>query len=112
MKSKRKLKKQIGYMCGALVNECLIVSEICTEEKQDELARLVVDLAVLLEETRSHCSFNFDKSVRDFGSKYEYNKARREYFRKAYVALHNQFNARLNELVHVLNRIAGLAKAE
>lgn len=112
MKSKRKLKKQIRYICGDLVGECLLIGEICPEDKQDAIAQLIVDLAVLQEKTLSHCSFNFDKSVRDFASEHEYKKAKSEYIRKAYVALHEQFNTRLNELVHDMNRIAGLAKAE
>ena len=112
MKSKRKLKKQIRYICGDLVGECLLIGEICPDEKQDDLAQLIVNLAVLQEKTLSHCTFNFDKSVRDFGSEREYKKAKSEYVRKAYAALHEQFNARLSELVHDMNQIAGLAKAE
>ncbi|MDE7111200.1 MAG: hypothetical protein K2O38_04795 [Muribaculaceae bacterium] len=112
MKSKRSLKKQIRYICGDLVGECLLIGEICPEEKQDEVARLVVDLAVLQEQTLGHCSFSFDKSVRDFGSVSEYKQAKSQYVRKAYAALHDQFNARLSELVHRMNQIAGLAKGE
>lgn len=112
MKSKRDLKKQIRYICGDLVGECLLIGEICPDDKQDEVAQLVVDLAVLQEKTLSHCNFSFDKSVRDFASERDYKRAKSEYVRKAYATLHDQFNARLSELVHKMNQIAGLAKGE
>lgn len=110
MKSKRNLKKQIRYICGDLVGECLLIGEICPEEKQDEVAQLIVDLAVLQENTLSHCNFSFDKTRRDFDSDAAYKKAKSAYYRSAYAALHEKFNARLSELVHTMNLIAGLAK--
>ena len=112
MKSKRDLKKQIKYICGDLVGECLLIGEICPDDKQDELAQLIVDLAVLQEEALSRCTFSFDKAARDFASESEYKKAKSSYVRKAYNTLHDQFNGRLSELVHKMNQIAGLAKAE
>ena len=37
MKSKRDLKKQIKYICGDLVGECMLIGEIVTEDKQDDV---------------------------------------------------------------------------
>ncbi len=112
MKSKRDLKKQIRYICSDLVGECMLIDLICPEDKHDEVAQLIVNLAALQEETLEHCNFSFDKAARDFASTHEYKKAKSAYYRQAYNALHEQFNARLSELVHQMNQIAGLAKAE
>lgn len=110
MKSKRNLKKQIKYICGDLVGEALLAGEVCACDKQDEVAQLIVDLAVLQENALASCSFAFDKSRRDFSSEAEYNKAKHAYNRAAFSALHDKFNARVAELVHKLNQVCGLSK--
>lgn len=111
MQSKRDLKKQIRYICGDIVGECLLISEICPEDKVEEINQLIVDLAILQETTIAHINFSFDKSVKDFPSAHEYNKAKSAYYRKAFTTLHKQFNASLADCVHRMNEIAGLAKA-
>ena len=110
MKSKRDLKKQIKYICGDLIGECMLIGEIVTEDKQDDVAQLIIDIAVLQESTLRNVTFAFDKSVRDFASVHEYHKARSAYYRAAYGALHEKFNASLNEYVHRMNDLAGLSQ--
>lgn len=111
MQSKRDLKKQIRYICGDLVGECLLIGEVCPEEKLEDLNKLIVEIAVLQETTISHTNFSFDKSAKDFPSAHEYQKAKSAYYRQAYATLHKQFNATLSDCVHRMNQIAGLAKA-
>lgn len=110
MQSKRDLKKQIRYICGDLVGECLLIGEICPEEKLGELNQLIVDLAVIQESTISKTNFSYDKSSKDFPSAYAYKQARSAYYRDAYRTLHKQFNIALSDAVHRMNAIAGLAK--
>lgn len=112
MQSKRDLKKQIRYICGDLVGECLIIAEICPEEKLGEVNQLIVDLAVLQETTISHCNFSYDKTPKDFPTRRDYNKARTAYFHDAFRTLRKQFNLALADAVHRMNAVAGLAKAE
>lgn len=111
MQSKRDLKKQIRYICGDLVGECLLIGEVCPEDKLEDLNKLIVELAVLQETTISHTNFSFDKSAKDFSSAHEYQKAKSAYYRQAFTTLHKQFNASLADCVHRMNQIAGLAKA-
>lgn len=110
MQSKRTLKKQVRYICGDLVGECLLLGEVCPEEKLDEVNQLIVDLAVLQEGTIAKASIAFDKAVKEFPNRKEYNKARNAYYRAAFTALHKQFNETLNECVHRMNVVAGLSK--
>lgn len=110
MQSKRDLKKQIRFICGDLVGECLIIAEICPENKLGEVNQLIVDLAVLQESTISKTNFCFDKTPGSFPSLHEYKKAKSAYYRQAFTTLHKQFNIALNDIVHRMNVIAGLAK--
>lgn len=110
MQSKRDFKKQIRYICGDLVGECLLLGEVCPDEKLDEVSQLIVELAVLQESTISKASIAFDKAVKEFPSRKEYNKARNAYFRTAFTALNKQFNEALQDCVHRMNVVAGLAK--
>lgn len=110
MKSKRDLKKQIRYICGDMVGECMLIGEISAPEKQDEVAQLIVDIAVLQESTISKISFSFDKGHGDFADAKAYRHARGKYYRAAFSKLHDDFNTSLRELVHRMNELAGLAK--
>lgn len=110
MKSKKDLKKQIRYICGDLVGECLLIGEVVSADKQDEVNQLIVDLAILQESTISKVTFAFDKCERDFATRHDYLKTRSAYFRTAFGTLHDQFNAKLREIVHRMNSLAGLAK--
>ena len=110
MQTKRDLKKQIRYICGDLVGECLLIAEICPEEKLGEVNQLIVDLAVLQESTISKTNFSYDKTRKHFATAADYRKARSAYFHEAFRTLHKQFNAALSEAVHRLNALAGLAK--
>lgn len=112
MKSKRDLKKGIKYICSDLVGECMVLDLILPEDKHDELAQLVVDIALLQEQSLANCTFSFDKAARDFPSAHAYQQAKSQYVKAAFKVLHKQFNARLVELVHELNRIGGYTKAE
>lgn len=110
MQSKRDLKKQIRYICGDLVGECLIIAEICPEEKLGEVNQLIVDIAVLQESTIAKTNFSYDKSPKDFDSAHAYKQAKSAYYREAFRTLHKQFNIALADAVHRMNAIAGLAK--
>ncbi len=110
MQSKRDLKKQIRHICGDLAGECLLISEICPEEKLDEVNQLIIDIAALQETTISHANFSFDKSRKEFATLAEYKKAKSQYYHEAYTTLHKQFNTALADAVHRLNAVAGLAK--
>lgn len=112
MNSKRDLKRQIRYICGDLVGECMLLGEIVADDKQDEVAQLIIDLAVLQENTISHASFAFDKSRRDFQSAADYNKARAAYHRAAFATLHREFNTAIADCLHRMNQLAGLAKKD
>ncbi len=110
MQSKRDLKKQIRYICGDLVGECLLIVEICPENRRQELDQLIIDLAVLQERTIARVNFSFDRSANEYDSKQAYEKARGQYYRAAFSKLHEQFNRDLADCVHRMNDISGLAK--
>lgn len=112
MQSKRDLKKQIHYICGDLVGECLIIGEVCPEDKLDELNQLIVDIAILQESTVSRMNFSFDKTEKNFSTPREFKLARNAFYHRAFSSLHKEFNDALSKIVHRMNNIAGLAKAE
>lgn len=111
MASKRDLKKQIRYICGDLVGECLLIGEVCPEDKLEQVNKLIVEIAVLQETTLAHVNFSYDKTAKDFDSVHDYKKAKSAYYRNAFETLRKQFNANLSDCVHRMNEIAGLAKA-
>ena len=110
MQSKRDLKKQIRYIRSEVVAECLLLGEVCPDEQLDEVNQLIVDVAILQEGTIAKMSISFDKAVKEFPSRKEYNKARNAYYRKAFTTLSKQFTETLADCVHRMNKVAGLTK--
>lgn len=103
MASKRDLKKQIAYVCGDVATECLIAAEYVNGVNGETMRNIVCKLALLQENVLKNVTFAFDKVPGDFESRHDYNKARSAYFKKAYKALREKFNARLIEIVKEMN---------
>lgn len=112
MTSKKNLKKQVKYICGDIVGELILIGELCPADKVDEVSQLVVDTAVLQQQTLSRCTFSFDKSQREFASPALYRKAKSQYERAAFGKLRDDFNSRLRDIVKRLNEAAATISAE
>lgn len=103
MANKRNLKKQISYICGDIAAECLLAAECVKGIDTDKMRDIVCRLALLQENALKNTTFTFDKVPGDFSSRKEYNKAKKEYFKKAYTALREKFDQRIQEIVKDMN---------
>lgn len=103
MANKRDLKKHILYVCGDLAGECILSSEYVPGIDIEKMYQLVPEIATLQVETLKRVSFSFDKVVKDFSTKQEYNKAKKAYFAGAYQKLDNDFIAQVEAIVKKMN---------
>lgn len=103
MANKRRLKKQIRYICGDLAGECIFAREIIPGIDHDKANGIIIDIAALQSEALAKTTFAFDKSVRDFESRHAYRTARHSYFKNAYKTLLNEFNAGIDAVLKEMN---------
>lgn len=103
MASKRDLKKQIKYACGDIAAECIIARDIIDNDVE-KWNDLVLRIASLQYDSLKNCSFAFDKSRRELGSK-AFNTAHKQYCAKAFAKLREDFNNEVAEIVKEMNAL-------
>ena len=103
MATKRQIKKRIQYVCGQMAAEILLAQFIATDMKEDDVNRIVCNIAALQAESISHVSVSFDKVPGDFTQPGEYAKARRKYFRAAFARLKADFAAAATDILKQMN---------
>lgn len=103
MASKRNLKKAIRYACGDLAAECIIARDIINNN-HDEWNAIVLEIAKLQIDSLQNCSFAFDKTRKDLGSK-EFNREHRAYYALALGKLRDNFNKQVEAIVKKMNAL-------
>lgn len=103
MTSRRNLKKQIKMICGDMAAECIMASHLIPGADKKVLNDCVLRIAQLQTTGLQRANVSFDKTPGSFESVKEYNKARKEYFAKAYNALTDGFNKEVDAILHEMN---------
>ena len=96
MANKRDLKKQVKYICGDLATECMLAAEYVKGVVPAEMHKIVAEIASLQTSALASATFGFDKTEAEFESKAAYNK-------KAFAALREKFNNKVQEIVKQMN---------
>lgn len=104
MANKRQLKKHIAFVCGEIASECIVASHLIKGANSEALMKIVGKVAQLQSNAVKKINIAFDKTPRNFESAAEYNKARTQYFSKAYKALLDEFNAHVRDIVDEMNK--------
>lgn len=103
MANKRQLKKHVQAVCGDLACQLLIAQQLFGGFDEKQVNNIVAEIALLQESVMSNCTFAFDKTEREFESRHAYNVARRDYNRKAYKKLAQEFNDGVLDIVKKMN---------
>lgn len=103
MANKRRLKKEIAYICGDAASQCILAGELFEKADRDALSQSIIKLAMLQGKTMRLVNISFDKAPRDFETIADYHRGRHEYFRTAYTKLREKFNTELRGILHEMN---------
>lgn len=103
MANKRQLKKEIRYICGEVAAECALAKHLVEDVNKDVMNDSLRDVAALQEETLSRVNVNFDKVPKNFDSLKAYNIAKKNFMDKAFKALTDEFNKRVQEIIDKMN---------
>ena len=104
MASKRDLKKYIKYTCADIAGECVFAMNFFNGIECDKMEDIIVKAAYLQTETIDKVSVSYDKTLKSFnGNAYEYNKARKTYFKECYKSLRKELANSVNALVIEMN---------
>ena len=105
MASKRQTKKAILNACSDITSECIFAESAFGENNLDEWDSIIVDTALLQEQSVKKVNVRFDKKVKDFANRKEYNKARRAFTRQSIKDLSEAFR---NEVENITKRMNSL----
>ena len=105
MASKRQTKKAIQEACGDIAGECIFAESAFGGDKRDQWDSIIIDTALLQQETISRVNARFGKKVKDFANRKEYNKARRLFFKQCEKELSEYFRAEVNNIAKRMNEL-------
>lgn len=103
MANKRKLKKQIRYICGDIAGECLMAKVLIPGVDKKAMTDVIVKTAELQNTALRRANISFDKTPRDFDSIGAYRAARSQYFNQAFKKLSESFNNHVLDIVKEMN---------
>lgn len=104
MASKRTLKKQIRQVCGDIAGECITASWLIKDADRKQLEQCVIKAAQLQMSALQHVNISFDKTPKDFSTKHEYKKARKQYYKAAIKSFEKGFGQKMEEIVNDMNK--------
>ena len=105
MASKRQTKKAIRNACGDIAGECIFAESAFGENKLEEWDSIIIDTALLQQEAVNRVNNKFDKKVKDFANRKEYNKARRAFFRQCEKELSEYFRGEVENITKRMNAL-------
>ena len=108
--SKRAIKKEIYRICGALAGECVMARLAVPGIDSEALNKCVYDLAELQMSALKLVSVDFPGSQKSYATRKAYTDARRAYFRASFAKLRQNFNKRIEEILHEMNVALKAAK--
>lgn len=110
--SKRKLKKMIQYACGDIAGECIRAQQTIDGTDVEKWDNIVLNVALLQQEAVNRVSVSFDKAVKEFASKRDYNKARRTYFKQVEKGINDYMQSQIEKIVKEMNSLLPTHKQE
>ena len=103
MASKRQTKKAIRNACGDIAGECIFVESAFGENNVEQWDSIIVDTAMLQQTAVKRVNMRFDKKVKDFANRKEYNKARRAFIKQREKELSDYFHAEVENIAKRMN---------
>lgn len=105
MANKRQIKKAIQNACGDIAGECIFAESAFGENNREAWDSIIIDTALLQQEAVNRVSNRFDKKVKDFANRKEYNKARRAFFKQFEKELSEYFRAEVSNIAKRMNEL-------
>ena len=105
MANKRQIKKAIQNACSDIAGECIFAESAFGENKREEWDSIIIDTALLQQEAVNRVNNRFDKKVKDFANRKEYNKARRLFFKQHEKDLAEYFKTEVSNIAKRMNAL-------
>lgn len=103
MANKRQLKKYIRYVSGDIASEILVASAFDSRIDRAKVEEIIRAIAKAQTQALDHCSFSFDRAVKDFETPAAYRKARHAYNKMAFDKVGTEFRQAVEAIVKEMN---------
>lgn len=105
MANKREFKKYVDAIGGSIYTEfSTLLYENPEGLDKETLMKAIRTLLGAVGEAKNNSNVFFDKGVRAFESRGEYNKAKREFFKNLFNKINSDFNAKIDESIKLFNQ--------
>ena len=96
--------------CGDIAGECIFAESAFGENNLEQWDSIIIDTALLQQEAVNRVNNRFDKKVKDFANRKEYNQARRAFFKQCEKELSEYFRAEVNNIAKRMNELMPSSK--
>lgn len=103
MANKREFKKYVEAIGASACNAMMATYYNVEGADKDEIEKAIAQVLGAVGTARAHANVRFDKSVKAFGSKEEYAKAKEDFFKKVFVKINDDFSKELDASLKTFN---------
>jgi len=103
MTNKRQLKKYIKAVCGQAATDLLIFRWVAEGFKDEDIDKIIVNIAALQQSTLRHVSVAFEHKASDFDNPSMYRKSLKDYRKATVKKLMSDFEAGLSDIAKQMN---------
>ena len=104
MASKRDFKKAIHRACGSIVDECIFAEQMFGGDSS-KWEQVVIRTAIMQQSALKQLAATFGKKVKEFPSKRDYRKARRQFTHKTVSDIEAYLRAEVEAIAADMNAL-------
>lgn len=104
MANKRDFKKAIEAVGSSICEEMMTAYYNVKDADKDVIASSIQSILAAVENAKNNANVYFDKGVKAFGSKEEYSKSKKAFFKSLFDKIHAEFAEQLDKAVKEFNK--------
>ena len=101
--NKREFKKAIDAVGASIIDEMMIAYYNVKDADKDAIANSASTVLGAIETAKDNANVYFDKGVKAFENKGEYEKAKKAFFKALFNKIHNEFSEQIDQAVKTFN---------
>lgn len=103
MANKRAFKKYVDALGAAVMDEMIAVYYNVDGADQDKIAKAMNQALAAIGKARSNANVFFDRGVKAFENREEYNKAKKQFFRSLFDKVYTELTEEMNQALKEFN---------
>ena len=103
MANKREFKKYADALGSSACEQMVYIYETTDNVDKDKVAKAIEKVLCAVAAAKSNSDVTFDKGVKAFANLVEYSKAKKDFYRKLFDKINDNFHAQIDEALKLFN---------